>query len=312
MRRWLVASVALVVVAGCGGAVPPGGDNPGGGNPGSTSTPAGGATDEPLFTLPVGTQSAGRTPDPTDGLIQLVNLYVPGDEPPFGVDVYHMRASPYGDSGSSYPIAGDQPIAHADFGAATQPFDPGQKAGSESFAVFKAGLPPTEANSVWNFPQNFNPGERITELIFSSNTDPTGHHTIGDGRRDDKDPALNGATPPSTGGFLVVESSGLDQVWGPNTYLTTYVKLGDKCLDYDTSPGQPQPAGVGSLTVFTVAAGSAQAVVYARDPGKPADCSGDPSTAAVDVTIPNGGLGFLFLYASKPGELKSFFEPAIP
>ena len=197
---------------------------------------------------------AGAAATASNEKIQIVNMYVPGDEPPFGVDIYWMRSSPFGNFGESYPVAGDAPVAHADFGAATAQFDPGDLNGSEAWAAFRAGKPPTEENKVWYFGSGIKDGARTTVVMSSSDTssDPSvKHFGVQVSNRDENNPVGGDWTLAPTLGTLIVDNSGLDAIWGDTSNKLMFVRIGDKCGDYwPSSPGQPQAALAGGPTEY--------------------------------------------------------------
>lgn len=302
-----------MLIAACGGGAAPTPQPPGG-----TTSPGGvGLTVSPVpeFSVPpIPFFSAGpeATAAPTDSKVRIVNLYDPGDEAPFAIDIYRLRASPFGNFAPGNPAPGDQPVAHAEFGAATDAFDPGSLDGTEAWAAYRAGQPPTDSTEVWNFGQSVIPGGRSTIVLSSSGSgDPNQKHfQIGESRRDDTDPGQGSWTLPPAAGTLIVDTSPLEAVWG-TTLNVIYVMDGTKCLDYPESPGQPQPALLGSPTDYlTAPTGTNTVVAYARDQSVPG-CNGTVQTDPITTNVAPGSFGYVFLYSTGPTDLKGFFLPPL-
>ncbi len=310
MKRLLIVSTLALIVAACGGGTaattPPGGGTPSA-HPGGAPTAAG-APGYTLPAIPLPSAAAGATAAPTDSRVRIVNIFDPGDEAPFALDIYLLRSSPFGNFVPGNPAPGDQPVAHAEFGAASDAFDPGSLDGSEAWAAYRAGQPPTDQSEVWNFGQNVIPGGRTTIVIGSGTPDnpDSNHLDVEVSRRDDKDPGQGEWTLPPAAGTLIVDTTSLEAIWG-QTQNVVFVKDGDKCLDYPESPGQPEPALLGSPTDYVNApTGTSTVIAYARDQSSPG-CNGSPQTDPITTDIAPGGFGYVFLYSTGATDLKGVF-----
>ena len=318
MKRLVFVPVFALLVA-CGGQTAatiqpanpttPGG--PGASVPGvpRVSLPAVPQLTQPAIPLP--SAEAGATAAPTDSKVRIVNLYDPGDEAPFALDIYMLRSSPFGNFAPSNPAPGDQPVAHAEFGGASDTFDPGSLDGTEAWAAYRAGQPPTDQTEVWNFGQNVVPGGLTTIVIASSSGDPgSTHMNVDVARHDDTNPGQGEWTLPPAAGTLIVDTTSLEAVWGA-TQNVVFVKDGDTCLGYPGSTGQPEPALLGSPTDYTGApTGTNSVIVYANDQSTPG-CSGTPQTDPITANVAPGGFGYVFLYSTGASDLHGFFLPQL-
>jgi hypothetical protein len=281
------------------GASPPAGNlgtsNPPG-NGGTTPTEAGFDFSFPAFVLP--------TNVPSTALVQVMNTYVPGDVPPFAIDVY---AAPR--------TAASKPLVTVPYGQVSPAFDPTiDEHGDLSLSFYQQGSD-ANADEVMRQDESVKGGERFTMLLATSSitsTDPrrgVSLQTFFDvGNTVDS----GNPTPQPGQAILIVDSLGLDAVWGDTTDQN-YIKLGDECLPYiGGAPGsQVQPAGVGVGTWFQVKPGSGPLVAYTGALSQSATCSGKPASDPVTATFAAGDMDYLFLWSSDKTSLKSLFVPQL-
>ena len=312
MNRLVSLSVVALIVLACGGASP-GATPP---RPGASAPQAGQQTPAPQPTFDLGnlfgSPPVGATAAPTTEQIQIVNMYVPGDEAPYGFDIYILHAGPFGGFLQVDPPPNETPVAHADFGAVSAAFDPGSLDGSEAWAAYRAGKPATHDNLVWNFAQHVVDGGRSTVVMSSSDTsgDPAVKHLgVQVSYRDDKaDPFTGYFTNAPGAGTIILDNSGLDAVWGDTSAKVMFAKAGDKCLDYwPSSPGQPQAALAGGPTSYAnTPTGSVALIAYAHDRSQPDGCSGSPQTDPISMNLSVGGFEYAFVYSTDGTDLKGF------
>jgi hypothetical protein len=249
---------------------------------------------QPTFDLGnfLGSLPPGATAAPSTEKIQIVNMYVPGDEPPYGFDIYILHEGQFGGFTQQDPSATDTPVAHVDFGGISAAFDPGQTESGEAWAAYRAGKPPTHDNLVWNFNQHVTDNGRFTVVMSSSDTsgDPADKHLgVQVSYRDDKGDPFNGYYTNAPGaGTIILDNSGLDAVWGDTSSKIMFAKANDKCLDYwPSSPGQPQAALAGGPTSYAnTPTGTVAVVAYAHDRSQTDGCNGSPQTDPISANVP--------------------------
>jgi hypothetical protein len=301
---WLGAALVTACSGGAPGpqatpAGPQGGNsgasNPAG-NPGATPTEPGFDFSFPAFVLP--------TNVPSTALVQVLNTYVPGDVPPFAIDVY---AAPR--------TAASKALVTVPFGQVSPAFDPTvNERGELSLSFYQQGSD-ASADEVMRQDELIRGGERFTMLLATSDTTSTNPRkgvslqTFFDvGNTVD----TGNPTPRPGEAMLSVDSLGLDSVWGESTNQN-YVKVGDACLPYFGQPAgsQVQPAGIGTLTDFSLAPESAPIVVYTGPLSQSATCTGSPTSDPVTATFAAGETDYLFLWSTDKSSLKSLFVPQL-
>ena len=294
---------ALAVVAACGGGSSspqstargpsgnPGASNPAG-NPGPTSTEA-----APGFTFP---PYVGPTNMPSTARAQVVNAFVPGTGAPFAIDVY-----------AGYPTAGAKPLLTVPFGEVSPVFDPtvSDTQGDLTLSFFKQGSI-AQADQIIAQSETVAGGERYTMFVNTSTTGGGGPRNGGSiqtffdvGGGDTGNP-----TPAPGQAILLVDSYGLDAVWGAIP-SQNYIKVGGACLPIFGKPAGSQvgPAGIGSNTYFSVTPGTAPIVAYTAPLAQDAQCAGSPTSDPVSGTFATGETDYLFLYSTGKDSLKAVF-----
>ena len=244
-------------------------------------------------------------------------MYVPGDEPPFAIDIYQMRSSPFGNFGESYPVAGDAPVAHADFGAATAPFDPGDLNGSEAWAAFRAGKPATEENKVWYFGGGITDGGRLTVVMSSSDTsgDPADKHLgVQVGNRDETNPIGGEWSLAPTLGTLIARQ--LRAGCRVGRLLRTR-RCSSRSATSAGTTGRRRPASrnrpsrVGRRRTTTRRPGQCRSLLTLMTSARRRTAQEAPQTDPISANIPVGGYGYVFVYSTDGTDLKGFFVPPV-
>ena len=339
-RTWLAVSLIAVLIGACSSTNPaPTGSGPaptgsgrapsgscGAGLAGASSacltppaaSPAAAASpaSTSLFgTLPTSMPPAATPAPPTAGptnrssqaLVQVVNIYAPGVEAPFAIDVY----------GGQPTDASVKPLATVQYGSVSAAFDPTvDSTGNATLWFYRAGSRGTAdqlATQVLAIsgPDRFTVDINDYNIAGDDGRFPVGVESFNDrtGGPDNND---GFATPRPEDALLWFVSTGLDNVWF-SLPRTNYVKVGDVCLGIYGNEDQstPGPAVLGVPTAFSVKAGAAPAIVYTRNMSDPPQCTGTPATDPVTVNVAANGYGYLFVFAPDQNTLRALFVASL-